>query len=216
MIFGVSLDARRIILPPGFCAVRSLRALARRGRAPRHPSTTALPTNGRGAEAQPSKGTSKRISIFAESVGDMFCGCGVPNSAPSTARGAGSGVRRRPISRTDPRGGDQAACSRYAHNNASSPNESLEGQNEWDASHPWIVALDKPTPLSPRNGAPANTCEDEYADLPAMVEHAIKRQMAGKRMLQSSVATRLNLLKQPDGDHLLFNVKVVDVDPRAQ
>lgn len=192
-------------------------SLACRGYAPRllARSRTAVPTKSRGAEApaQPSKGASKPISIFAESFGDMFCGCGVP-TATHSSRGAGSGVRRRPSSQTDPRA-DHAAYSRYA-NIGSTPNDCLEYHNEWDASHPWVVALDKRPPLSPRHSAPATACEDEYADLPAMVEHAIKRQMAGKRRLQSSVATRLNLLKQPDGDHLLFNVKVVDVDPRAQ
>lgn len=155
------------------------------------------------------------MSRLASTVGDMFCGCNAPPSGSITGRS--SGVRHRPSN--DKGDGDpKGMCFMYTV--AVPSKEGRERQKDWDDSHPWVKALDeKPQreAMSPRHNASGSGGEDEYADLPAMVEHAIKRQMSGKRVVKSSVAHRLTLLAQPDSSHnVLFNLKVVDMDPRAQ
>lgn len=134
------------------------------------------------------------MSRLANSMGDMFCGCGAPPTG--TVRGI----------RQTPKNGIRWT--------------SAKSDKAWDHSHPWVVALDRPvTPSSPRGAS--CSLDDEFADLPAMVEHAMKRQMSDKTVAKSSVATRLTLLTRPDDVLVDATLKVFvpskkSPNPRAQ
>lgn len=93
--------------------------------------------------------------------------------------------------------------------------ESSSAENGWDIKHPWVRTLGRrPSLESWALGLkPPRSNDDEYADLPAMVEHAVKRQSTSgsKKFPRSSVASRLrSLTPPPGGRNLLMNVKVVD------
>lgn len=138
-----------------------------------------------------SSSVTEALKELPDLVGSLFCG-------------GGTGRRRhRAHSDGSIRAADRdRASSLRRYLDDAEPRPSGDGDPEaWEA-HPWAVAFDGGDGAPPMKRAASSDfdtdSDDDFADLPAMVESAMRKHADGKVHLPaSSIATRLGALQLP-------------------